>query len=231
MATLTRSISEGGLEFQKTRFEPGQIHLTGTTFRTRRQKSVDQQTLRIENVPGRAPRDKPAPETVHPPGKKSTPYKVNNPPPNRVYGEVVRTKYGGEQSVQDQFQTWWERGEHWNRDSNIRRWTFQETRRNAAHAAHDVHRHDQVNGEKLPGDRESNIEIFKTWIPPRHTDKYDPKKSGATLACGVHHQCNKANTEFGWCYDGEMVRPTAIYTKKFQKMGEEAFRKRGTWVI
>ncbi|CAD7966101.1 unnamed protein product [Amoebophrya sp. A120] len=268
----------------KTRFIPNQIHLTSTTFRTRRSKSLDQQTLLIENVPGRAPRDVPDRATVHPPRKPSTTYQVINAPPDRVYGQVSRTKFGGEATTQDANQTWWERGEHWNRDSNIKRWNFQEVRRNAAQVkiccsdendflmlctcragkmifparldegtkilvgfssivsffsirnirmqgSHDVHRHEQINHERLAADRENPVDMFKTWIPPRKYDKYNPKPGAARDSCGIHNQLARKNTEYGWCYDGDSTRPSAIYTKKFQKMGEDAFRKRGTWVI
>ncbi|CAD7974547.1 unnamed protein product [Amoebophrya sp. A25] len=210
---LSKSASDVDL---KTRFLPGITHLTSTTYRTRRGKSVDQHTLRIENVPARAPRDVPDRVSVHPGRRPSSTYMVST-------GEVVRTKFGGEATVQDAVQTWWECGEHWNRDSNIKRWTFQETRRNAAQSAHDVHRHEQVNHERLASDRENLVDPFKTWIPPRHNDDYDPKPLGARLSCGVHNQACST------LWDGEMVRPTAIYTKKFQKAGEDAFKKRGVY--
>lgn len=38
----------------------------------------------------------------------------------------------------------WSSGDHWNIDSNIRKWTQHEIKRNAAGASHDVHRHDQI---------------------------------------------------------------------------------------
>merc|ERR1719420_1692357 len=38
----------------------------------------------------------------------------------------------------------WSTGDHWNIDSNIRKWTKHEISRNAAGANHDVHRHDQI---------------------------------------------------------------------------------------
>jgi hypothetical protein len=38
----------------------------------------------------------------------------------------------------------WSSGDHWNIDSNIRKWTQHEVKRNAAGSSHDVHRHDQI---------------------------------------------------------------------------------------
>eukprot|EP00391_Amoebophrya_sp_Ameob2_P011610 CAMPEP_0178994722 /NCGR_PEP_ID=MMETSP0795-20121207/7427_1 /TAXON_ID=88552 /ORGANISM="Amoebophrya sp., Strain Ameob2" /LENGTH=225 /DNA_ID=CAMNT_0020686945 /DNA_START=229 /DNA_END=906 /DNA_ORIENTATION=+ len=215
----------------KTRFVSGQVHLLGTTFRRRRAKSLDQHTLTIENVPTRPLHGVPDKVNAHPARPPSTTYKVINQPPDRVYGQVERTKTGGESLVQDQYMTWWDRGEFWNRDSNIQRWNFQEVRRKAAQGAHDVHRYDQINHERLAADRENPVDMFTTWIPPRYFDKYDPKPGAAQNSCGIHNQQSRKNTEYGWCFDGDMVRPTAIYTKKFQKMGEDAFRKRGVWQV
>jgi hypothetical protein len=44
----------------------------------------------------------------------------------------------------------WSSGDHWNLDSNIRKWTNHEMRRTAAGSSHDVHRHDQIQRFVLP---------------------------------------------------------------------------------
>lgn len=64
--------------------------------------------------------------------------------PDRLYGSVKATRYGGEATV-DQTPTHWEHGEFWNRDSLIKKWKEHEVRRQAAKSAHDIHRYDQWN--------------------------------------------------------------------------------------
>lgn len=62
--------------------------------------------------------------------------------PSRMWGSTTATKYGGELRP-DTEPHGWTHGEVWNIDSNIKKWGEHETRRNAATAAHDIHRHDQ----------------------------------------------------------------------------------------
>lgn len=74
---------------------------------------------------------------------------------SRLWGNTIPTPYGGEATV-DNVPEYWEKGEYWNRDSNIRIWGPHEIRRRWANGAHDIHRHDQIIKIKLPGsDRES----------------------------------------------------------------------------
>lgn len=71
------------------------------------------------------------------------------PGPTRLWGEVKATKYGGEERV-DGVAHQWLVGDYWNVNSNIRKWTLHEVKRNAAAASHDVHRHDQITRIVLP---------------------------------------------------------------------------------
>lgn len=128
---------------------PNTLHLTATTFPHRRSKSLDQHTLNITNVAARPLHHEAVKRSVHPSNRASSTYQIVNKPPDRAFGEVARTKLGGETRVQDKANEWWDRGEYWNRDSNIRRWNFQEVRRHASEGAHDVHRHEQKNHEVL----------------------------------------------------------------------------------
>jgi len=64
--------------------------------------------------------------------------------PTRLWGTATATKYGGEQRPETEAQTWTS-GDLWNIDSNIRKWSDHEVRRNAASGSHDVHRHDQYS--------------------------------------------------------------------------------------
>lgn len=233
---MNRSATSTDLDL-KTRFIPGQVELTSTTFRKRRAKSIGQHTLNTTNVSQRSlhsirhiGKDEPPRKCVHPPNPPSTTYKINNSPPDRVYLTVQRTPYGGETLVPDEYNDWWEKGEYWNRDSNIRVRPYAQIQRCAAQGAHDVHRHDQINHERLAADRENTVDLFKTWIPPRFTDKYNPKPGAAQKSCAIHNAKERAN-EYGYCYDGETMRPAAIYTRKFQRAGEAAFRQRDLWII
>jgi len=63
--------------------------------------------------------------------------------PSRLWGQTKPTRQGGEMRM-DSTPELWTSGEYWNVDSNIRIWGEHEMRRNAAEAAHDVHRHDQI---------------------------------------------------------------------------------------
>lgn len=63
--------------------------------------------------------------------------------PSRVWGTVKATKYGGETRPDGEAHTW-THGDLWNIDSNCRKWTEHEVRRNASSASHDIHRHDQI---------------------------------------------------------------------------------------
>jgi len=69
--------------------------------------------------------------------------------PSRLWGQTKPHRLGGEIRV-DSTPELWTTGEYWNVDSNIRIWGEHETRRNAAEAAHDVHRHDQITRIVLP---------------------------------------------------------------------------------
>jgi len=217
----------------KTRYIPGEIHQTATTFRKRREKTKreNQHTLNIENVACRTFMELPPTICVHPPNKPTTTYKITNAPPDRKFCEVERTRFHGEALVHDKFNEWWERGEYWNRDSNIKRWNFQEIRRNAAQGAHDIHRHEQVNHETLAADRDNPVNLFRRWYNPPVNDMYDPKPGAASASMGVHNQRSRSCDEYKYCFDGDGVRPQAIYTRKFRAIGEAAFRERGRWII
>lgn len=207
----------------------------------RRQKAFGQHTLDLSNVSCRSLHSVPPRKSVHPPNKPSTTYKITNPPPDRVYCTVKRTPYGGETLVPDPFNEWWDTGEHYNRESNIRALSFAECRRKAAQAAHDVHRCDQINHERLAADRDNLVNTFKVWPPPRHASPnqsrdpgytwYPPKPGAAQASCGVHNARDRACSEYRYCFDGEGVRPSAIYTRKYQRVGEAAFRQRNLWEI
>lgn len=69
--------------------------------------------------------------------------------PSRLWGGVQPTRYGGEARI-DEVPEMWLSGTYNDTDSNIRRWTEHEVRRNAAAANHDVHRHDQRQRMVLP---------------------------------------------------------------------------------
>lgn len=62
--------------------------------------------------------------------------------PTRLWGTTKGTRWKGEER-QDGAEHWLQ-GEFWNRDSNIKKWSEHEVRRNAASANHDTHRHDQI---------------------------------------------------------------------------------------
>lgn len=68
--------------------------------------------------------------------------------PTRLWGSTKSNKLGGEDRIEGP--DLWLKGEFWNVDSNIRAWGEHETRRNAASAAHDVHRHDMITRVVLP---------------------------------------------------------------------------------
>eukprot|EP00397_Hematodinium_sp_SG-2012_P024443 GEMP01025462.1.p1 GENE.GEMP01025462.1~~GEMP01025462.1.p1 ORF type:complete len:315 (+),score=51.14 GEMP01025462.1:51-995(+) len=70
--------------------------------------------------------------------------------PARQWGEVTRTRVGGEQMI-DSHPNYWEHGDFWNRDSLIRKWQPHHVRRQAAQSSHDIHRHDQITTLKLLG--------------------------------------------------------------------------------
>eukprot|EP00927_Polykrikos_kofoidii_P077257 TRINITY_DN74215_c0_g1_i1.p1 TRINITY_DN74215_c0_g1~~TRINITY_DN74215_c0_g1_i1.p1 ORF type:complete len:329 (-),score=32.44 TRINITY_DN74215_c0_g1_i1:109-1095(-) len=69
--------------------------------------------------------------------------------PTRLHGTAKPAKFGGTELLDGQADGW-TTGDFWNVDSNIRKWSEHEVRRNAASSAHDVHRHDQVTRVVLP---------------------------------------------------------------------------------
>jgi len=62
---------------------------------------------------------------------------------SRLWGSALQTHYGGEERPDSQPDHWLH-GDYWNVDSNIRKWTEHQVRRNMASANHDVHRYDQI---------------------------------------------------------------------------------------
>jgi len=70
--------------------------------------------------------------------------------PTRLWGTVKPVRGLGGEVREDGVADFWSTGEYWNVDSNIRKWGEHEVRRNAASAAHDVHRHDQYVRIVLP---------------------------------------------------------------------------------
>lgn len=82
----------------------------------------------------------------------------------RLWGSSVQTSYGGEERLDGQPDHWLH-GDYWNVDSNIRRWTQHQVKRNMASANHDVHRHDQINRQVLTA--HPNASLRHQRIPAR----------------------------------------------------------------
>jgi len=83
--------------------------------------------------------------------------------PTRLWGTAKGTKLGGETRPDVEAQTW-TCGELWNCDSNIRKWTDWEVKRNAAAASHDVHRHDQITRIVLQPQATSKVKTARLCV-------------------------------------------------------------------
>lgn len=151
--------------------------------------------------------------------------------PTRLWGTQSATTLGGTNREDMAQPDLWRSGEYWNVDSNIRIWGEHETRRGAAAANHDVHRHDQICRYML--EPQPAIGRLSRQTVPRITTSGVVKPDTCFLECwgfdlGLRDRQAKPVTTFKPVNKGRQFRSLRSFNRDFGHMAETLRSQRTT---